>query len=153
MAGAAVVGASGLISACALRTGGSTGPAAAPRGTYLRKGGSIGTGDPVLGTLPRGDVHAQGEVDEPVQRLSGPAPVYPAALRAAGREGMVQIRMVVDTLGRVEAGSVQIVHSTNVGFEGAALDAVRRARFAPARGAGQAVRQLVQQSVRFAIES
>lgn len=101
---------------------------------------------------PSAAIHAQGEVDEPVQRLGGPTPVYPTTLRAAGVEGMVQVRMVVDTLGRVEPGSVLVVYSTNIAFEAAALDAVRAARFSPARVAGAAVRQLVQQSIRFSLE-
>jgi protein TonB len=91
-------------------------------------------------------------VDEPVRWLSGPTPDYPAALRTAGIEGVVMVRMVVDTLGRVEEGTVVVVSSTHLGFEAAAIAAVIRARFIPARLAGRPVRQLVQQSVRFRLD-
>ena len=91
-------------------------------------------------------------VDEPVRWLSGPTPEYPGALRAAGIEGVVAVRMVVDTLGRVEVGSVVVQSSTHAGFEVAAIEALRRAQFVPARLAGGPVRQLVQQSVRFRLD-
>jgi TonB family protein len=102
---------------------------------------------------PREAPHEFGEVDEQVQRISGPRPVYPAALRAARVEGVVRLRMVVDTLGRVEPGSLVVVASSHPGFEAAAKEAIAQSRFSAARVGGVSVRQLVQQSVRFAIES
>jgi TonB family protein len=101
---------------------------------------------------PRDDILAANLVDEQVRWLNGPRPEYPAALRAAGLEGVVMLQMVVDTNGRVEPGSIEVQSSTHAGFEAAAINAVSRARFRPAHLGGRPVRQLVQQNVRFALE-
>jgi TonB family protein len=110
--------------------------------------GILGRGDGV-GALPPGVAHTGEEVDEQVRRLDGPAPRYPEAMRQSGIEGKVQILMIVDTLGRVETGSVHVLASTDPRFEAPALAAVAASRYAPARLAGRPVRQLVMQAVRF----
>lgn len=108
-------------------------------------------GTPLYG-VPDDSVHPEMAVDEPVRRLSGPTPVYPAALRAGGIEGVVQLRMVVDTTGRVEPGSIEVRSSTHQAFEAAAAEALIGSRYAPARLRGRPVRQLVQQGVRFRLD-
>jgi protein TonB len=92
------------------------------------------------------------EVDIPVQWLSGPTPVYPSALRSAGVEGSVTLRMVVDTSGRVSEQSLRVLHSTHEEFTAPAIAALLKARFEPARLRGARVAQLVQQTVRFRIQ-
>lgn len=109
------------------------------------------TGAPLYGPS-RDSILTDIAVDEPVRWLRGPIPVYPNSLRAAGIEGVVVLRMVVDTMGGVESGSIVVLNSTHPGFDAAAIAAVTRAQFVPARLAGRAVRQLVQQGVRFRLD-
>jgi protein TonB len=85
-------------------------------------------------------------------RPGSPPPRYPIALRAAGIEGSVEMRFVVDTLGRVEPGSATVLVSTDPRFTAAVEEALPRLRFTPARHGGRAVRMLVQMPFRFEIE-
>jgi protein TonB len=103
-------------------------------------------------TASTSDTYLVTQVDEPVRPLLIPAPRYPAALRAAAIEGEIFAQYVVDTTGRVEAGSWKVLRASYDGFREAAREAVEAGRFRPARIAGRAVRQLVQQSIRFAIQ-
>lgn len=111
--------------------------------------GASGVGDPLatLDSLPVPTV----DVDVPVRYLGGGEPTYPAALRRSGIAGEVTLQFVVNVKGRAEAGSVRVVKSTQAGFEAAAREAILRARFEPARLRGKAVRQLVQQKIRFEV--
>ena len=64
--------------------------------------------------------------------LDNPAPVYPAAAKRAGEEGRVLLRVLVSADGRAQA--VEIARSSGSELlDQAALDAVRRWRFVPAR--------------------
>lgn len=84
--------------------------------------------------------------------LAASPPVYPPLLRAAGVQGRVEIQVVVDTLGRVERGTVRVVHSDHPAFEAPAIESLRGARFRPARVFGRAVRVLVQIPVAFVLQ-
>lgn len=115
-------------------------------------GGSVGT--PLFGRFYPG-------ADEPLSinlvqelpvLLAASTPVYPPLLRAAGVQGRVEVQVVVDTLGRVEWGTVRIVHSDHPAFEAPALESLRGARFRPARVFGRAVRVLVQIPVAFVLQ-
>lgn len=88
-------------------------------------------------------------VDRPVVALPGTSPRYPSLLQSAGVEGDVRAQFVVDTLGRVEPGSVRILDSTHTSFAQAVRDALGRARFVPAEAGGRKVRQLVEQPFSF----
>ena len=90
-------------------------------------------------------------VDREVVPLHGVAPQYPSMLASAGVEGLVIARFVVDTLGRVERGSVEMTRSDNALFEQSVRAALTRMRFVPAEAGGRKVRQLVQQPFAFAI--
>lgn len=72
-----------------------------------------------------------------------PAPRYPESLRQAGVEGKVLARFIVDTLGRVEPGSIVLLESSHALFAEAVRDALVRQRYAPAESGGRRVRQLV----------
>lgn len=74
---------------------------------------------------------------------------YPPSLQAAGTSGVVTAEFVVDTLGRVEAGHVGIVSSTDRFFSAAVAEALPAALFRPAVRAGRRVRQIVRQSFEF----
>jgi protein TonB len=92
-------------------------------------------------------------VDRAVVALPGTAaPRYPSSLQSAGLEGDVRAQFVVDTLGRVERGTVRILESTHELFSQAVRDALARSRFSPAEAGGRKVRQLVEQSFTFRID-
>lgn len=96
-------------------------------------------------------IAALADVDDAVEYLDGPAPRYPAALRQVGIEGWVQLRYIVGRDGIAETGSIVVERSSNASFELPAMDAIRLAHFKPARIRGRAVRQVVEQLVRFAL--
>jgi TonB family protein len=92
------------------------------------------------------------EVDETVQRYEGSAaPVYPRDLLAVGTEGLVQATYVVDTTGRVDTTTIQVVQSNDPRFTESVRTALGGMRFRPAKRAGKVVRQLVTQRFRFQI--
>jgi TonB family protein len=92
------------------------------------------------------------EVDEMVERYAGSAaPAYPRDLLAMGTEGLVQAIYVVDTTGRVDTTTIQVMRSDDTRFTESVLTALGLMRFRPAKRAGKAVRQLVEQQFRFRI--
>lgn len=110
-----------------------------------------GTGPVITDAVAAGETYTSDEVDEQVRRTGGPEPRYPEVMRSVGLDGVVQLRFVVGTNGRVEANSIQVVSSTNKAFEQPAIDAIRLSRFSPAMMRGTPVRQLVQQTIRFSL--
>jgi len=95
------------------------------------------------------DVLTDSMVDERPVFLSGPPLEYPQLLRQAGIQGRVLVRAVIDTTGRAEPASVQVVESPHPGFDQAARDFVLRTRFRPARVHRRAVRWLITFPVNF----
>jgi protein TonB len=63
--------------------------------------------------------------------LASAVPQYPESAREAGIEGQVTLEIVVDPAGRVSP-DIKIVESIPA-LDAAAIDAVRKWRFAPAR--------------------
>lgn len=115
-------------------------------------GGSSRLGDGAATAAPNvsdGQPLTERYVDRPVVALPGTSPRYPSLLQSAGVEGEVRAQFVVDTLGRVEPGSVRILESTHENFSQAVRDALVRARFVPAEAGGRKVRQLVEQPFNF----
>ena len=91
-------------------------------------------------------------VEKAVIAIPGTAtPRYPTMLQSAGVEGDVRAQFIVDTLGRVEQGSVRVLDSTHDLFAAAVRDALNRARFKPAEAGGHKVRQLAEQVFTFRI--
>ena len=78
-----------------------------------------------------------------------PMPRYPQLLRDAGVEGSTLVRFVVDTLGRVEQGTVKVVESTHPAFALAVQAVLPQMRFSPARVGERKVRQLVEFPLQF----
>lgn len=116
--------------------------------------GGTGKVDPSIVAGLEGVVYAEGNPDVryiPAALVHQVAPAYPPALRLAGVEGSVDARFVIDTLGIVEPASVEVLESTHAGFEAAAMQAVRSARFSPARLGNARVRQLTKQRITFRI--
>jgi TonB family protein len=92
------------------------------------------------------------QVDEMVERYAeSAAPVYPRDLLAVGAEGVVQASYVVDSSGQVDTTTIQVMRSDDPRFTESVRTALGRMRFRPAKRAGKAVRQLVQQQFRFQI--
>jgi TonB family protein len=79
-------------------------------------------------------------------------PTFPQPLFAAGIQGLVVAEFVVDTAGRVEDGTVDIISSTAAPFTDAVRAALPSASFIPAVKNGHAVRQLVQQPFEFSVD-
>jgi TonB family protein len=92
------------------------------------------------------------EVDEMVERYEGSAaPIYPPDLIATATEGQVDVTYVVDTIGRVDTTTIQVLESNDPRFSESVRTALGGALFRPAKRGGKAVRQLVQQRFRFQI--
>src|SRR5512133_635792 len=81
-----------------------------------------------------------------------PMPRYPQLLRDAGVEGATLVRFVVDTLGRVEQGTVKVVESTHPAFALAVQAVLPQMRFSPARVGEKKVRQLVEFPLQFRLK-
>jgi beta-lactamase regulating signal transducer with metallopeptidase domain len=114
-------------------------------------------------------VYFEYQVTEPVKTLPGTAaPIYPAAEKAAGKEGQALAQFIVNKLGRPEVGSLKFLRKSVLpadakrvsapraegdytAFENAVRDALPYMRFAPAKLNGVAVRQLVQMPYVFAL--
>jgi TonB family protein len=77
--------------------------------------------------------------------------VYPPELMRRGVEGQVDATYVVDTTGRVDTSTFQVLASGDSLFTQSVRTALADTRFRPAKRAGKAVRQLVAQRFRFKI--
>ena len=92
------------------------------------------------------------DVDQMVERYqSSAAPIYPRDLVALDVEGSVQAIYVVDSTGRVDTTTVEVVRSDDLRFTESVRTALGQMRFRPATRAGKTVRQLVEQQFRFYI--
>src|SRR5205814_10704267 len=83
--------------------------------------------------------------------LRPPPPPYPPLLKRAGIQGRVVLAAIVDTLGRAEPGSIEIVASPNPAFNTPARAWILNVLFRPARIHGQAVRVHVTLPVEYSI--
>lgn len=83
---------------------------------------------------------------------SSVAPTYPAALLKLGVEGSVMVRYVVDSLGRADVSTLQVIRATRVEFAVAVREALPFMRFTPARMGSKPVPQLVEQPFNFKIQ-
>jgi TonB family protein len=92
------------------------------------------------------------QVDKPVlQKPGNPRAQFPDDMRNRGRAGDVTVQYVVDTLGHVDMNSVEVLKSTDNSFTSSVKSVLPEMRFFPAETAGHRVRQMVQQSFRFAL--
>jgi protein TonB len=69
-------------------------------------------------------------------------PRYPESLRRAGIEGEVVVQFVVDTTGRVDLRTVEVLRSTHDAFTTAVRETIANLRFAPAIGGERKMRAL-----------
>jgi TonB family protein len=75
---------------------------------------------------------------------------YPAAARGSGRRAAILVAVLVDEAGRVLEAHIREGDRSSLGFEGAALDAARRARFFPATRDGIAGKMWTELLLEFA---
>ena len=119
--------------------GGATGNEVAARAAAM----SVRSDDSVYSVLA---------TDESAVRVEGSAaPVYPPDMLAKGIEGSVLTRYVIDTTGRADSTSLEVLAASNSAFEQAVRAAVPGMRFFSAQVQGRKVRQLVQQEFQFRI--
>jgi TonB family protein len=97
-------------------------------------------------------VYASCDVTARPIRVASPPARYPENLRQAGIQGRAAIDVVIDTAGRTEPGSLQVLDASRPEFGTAALDVVRGSRFWPARVFGRRVRVRVQIPINFTID-
>jgi TonB family protein len=121
-----------------------------------RKGQRSGTRQASLPVDPTpfvpDSVYSVLQVDQMVERFeSSAAPVYPPELMKRGIEGQVDATYVVDTTGRVDTSTFQVLASADSLFTESVRTALAETRFRPAKRSGKAVRQLVAQRFRFKI--
>lgn len=102
-----------------------------------------GTGPVDIGSV----VVSAAEADEPPSLVSAGPKMTPPGME--GVPARVRFRFVVDTLGRAEPPSLQVVNSTSKVFEGPAREMVLRSVFKPGMSGGRKVRVLVEQNVTF----
>jgi periplasmic protein TonB len=111
----------------------------------VAKGVAGGTG-PVVSDQP----YFEFQVEKPVVPAPGnTGPRYPEMLKSANVEGTVLAQFVVDTLGRVEAGSFKVLKSDHDLFTQSVKSALTNMKFLPAEVGGRRVKQLVQQPFQF----
>ncbi|MEP6731209.1 MAG: energy transducer TonB [bacterium] len=92
------------------------------------------------------------DVEESAVRAAGSAaPVYPSELMKEGTEGGVFVRFVVDTSGRADPATIEIVRSTHPLFTQSVRQAVPLMMFSAASVGGRHVRQAVEQNFEFRI--
>ena len=78
-------------------------------------------------------------------------PAYPPSLQAAGIQGAVTVRFVVDTNGAADTDTFEVIATSRQEFADAVRTALPRMRFSPARLNRAPVRQIVEQTFRFEI--
>jgi protein TonB len=82
---------------------------------------------------------------------SNQPPVYPNNLRAANIEGQVIAKFVVDTTGRADMKTFEVIKSDHELFTAAVRNALPNMRFFPAEVGGRKVKQLVQMPFQFSL--
>lgn len=89
-------------------------------------------------------------VDESAARAEGSsAPIYPSELIAKAIEGAVLTNFVIDTTGRADTTTIQIVQEAHPLFVQSVRTAIPGMRFSPATVQGRKVRQAVEQRFHF----
>lgn len=132
----------GPVSAPVRDVGGAPGP---QTGASARTAVS---GIPTEGAAPVGDV-AFGSAAGPsfMQRV---LPAYPMVARRFNREGRVVLRLTIDAGGFLTA--VEVLEDPGYGFAAAAVDAVKKSRFRPARHEGRPIIAKAILPVRFTLQ-
>jgi len=97
--------------------------------------------------LNRGLVYLAGHVEEPPRRLSTPPLAYPPALLRRHVQGFVEVAAIVDTLGRVEPASLEMLSTPDSALLEPVKQMMLESRFSPGRAHGLPARVMVQMAV------
>ncbi len=97
--------------------------------------------------LRRRAFYVSGSVDEPPRRLSGPPVVYPPNLLRRHVQGLVQIAAIIDTTGRAEPASLEVLSTPDSGLIEPVKQMMLSSQFSAGRLKGAAVRVMVQLAV------
>lgn len=89
------------------------------------------------------------DVSVPAEMKAAPPPHYPAEWRDRGVEGEAQVAYIINEKGRTE--QVQVATATDRQFGDAAVEAVKKWRFAPAKKDGRPARVLVTHRLKFTL--
>jgi TonB family protein len=121
-----------------------------------KPGGDAGeesvTQPPSVASESHDSVYSILEVEETAARSAGSAaPIYPPEMMKEGKEGGVFIRFVVDSTGRADSTTIEVVRATHPLFAQSVRQAVPLMMFSPASVGGRHVRQAVEQNFEFRI--
>ena len=133
-------------------------PTEAP-GVKIERDTQIAPDDSELGDLPDAglddrtiDAQVQVQVDQQPRVLRKTKPDYPEIARRAEREGLVTLEFIVGVDGRATDITVVKEEPKGFGFGEAAIEAVKRWRFTPAKKGGESVPMRVKVPVRFTLD-
>ena len=96
------------------------------------------------------DAEVAVEVDQNPRVLGKIKPKYPEAARRANKEDVVVVEFTVGVDGR--ATDIKVVTPKGYGFDEAAIEAVKKARFVPAKRGKESVPKRVRQRIRFDLD-
>jgi protein TonB len=103
------------------------------------------------GGAGNGQAYFEFQVEKPVSARPGnPRAQYPDDLRARAHGGEVTCQFVVDTTGKVDMATFEVVKASEAAYAGAVKKVLPQMRYFPAEEGGHKVRQLVEQDFRFA---
>ncbi len=107
--------------------------------------------DPLQGGVSSESARAAvfGDVDGP-RFLRRVLPSYPLLARRLGREGSVVLKLSIDETGRLV--DVEVIEKAGFGFDRAAVEAVKKSTFLPAKRNGKPVRSEALLSVKFVLK-
>lgn len=92
-----------------------------------------------------------GAVQRPPRFLRGPMLIYPEELRRQSITGAVWAHFIVDSTGRIEDSTFQVIYSNSSQFSAAVRRWAKGAQFEPAAINGHPVRTLVEQPFTFTL--
>ncbi len=103
------------------------------------------------GNAGNGQAYFEFQVEKPVSAKPGnPHAQYPDDLRARARGGEVTCQFVVDTTGKVDMATFEVVKASEAAYAAAVKRVLPQMKYFPAEEGGHKVRQLVEQDFRFA---
>ena len=91
--------------------------------------------------------YVSGSVDEPPRRVSGPPVGYPTSLLRRHPQGLVKVAAIIDTTGRAEPASVEVLSTPDSGLIEPVKLMMLASQFSAGRLKGAAVRVMVQMGV------
>jgi protein TonB len=103
------------------------------------------------GGTATGQAYFEFQVEKPVSARPGnPRAQYPDDLRARARGGEVTCQFVVDTTGKIDMATFEVVKASDASYAASVKRVLPQMRYFPAEEGGHKVRQLVEQDFRFA---